>query len=95
MYQAATQVKLSRPEIIIVVQAEALHYDRRQNTSYRYGEITGAHRALRVWQDTRRELRELGRTVSSSPRATGGVEYAGTSRKMRTGRRLDGSRTGP
>lgn len=65
MYQAATQVKLSRPEIIIVVKAEALHYDRRQNTCYRHGEIRGAHWALRVWHDTRWGLRELGRTVES------------------------------
>jgi len=32
MYQAVTRVKLLSPEMFIVMEAEAFHYDRRQNT---------------------------------------------------------------
>ena len=37
------------------------------------GEIRGAHRALRVWHDTRWGVRELGRTIALFPADGGGV----------------------
>jgi hypothetical protein len=63
MHQAAVQTKLLSPEMTIVVEAEAFHDDRRQNTCCRNGETVSAYRGLRVWHDARWSLYELGRTI--------------------------------
>jgi hypothetical protein len=63
MHQAAVQTKRLSPEMPIVVEAEAFHYDRRQNACCRNGEAVRAYRGLRVWHDARWSLYELGRAI--------------------------------
>lgn len=78
MYQAATQVNVLSPEIPLIVEVDALHFDRRQNCWDVTARKQQLYRGLRQWHDTRWIECELGRSTGFSEKKT---EYIETSRK--------------
>ena len=63
MYQAATQVNVLSPEILHIVEVDALHYDRKQYCCDDKARKQQLYRGLRQWHDTRWKTCELGRSI--------------------------------
>ena len=76
MYQAATQVNVLSPEILHIVEVDALHYDRKQYCCDDKARKQQLYRGLRQWHDTRWKTCELGRSIELFRK-----KYIETSRK--------------
>ena len=63
MYQAATKVNVLSSEISFIVEAEALHYDRKLYCCNDKARKQQLYRGLRQWHDTRWSTCELGRSI--------------------------------
>jgi len=63
MYQAATKVNVLSSEISFIVEAEALHNDRKLYCCNDKARKQQLYRGLRQWHDTRWSTCELGRSI--------------------------------
>jgi hypothetical protein len=78
MYQAATQVNVLSPEIVLIVEVDAFHESRRQHCcNVARARKQQLYRGLRQWHDTKWVKCELGRSIGFSGKKT---EYIKTSR---------------
>ena len=76
MYQAATKVNVLSPEILHIVEVDALHCDRKQYCCDDKARKQQLYRGLRQWHDTRWKTCELGRSIELFRK-----KYVETSRK--------------
>lgn len=76
MYQAATQVNVLSPEMVHIVEVDALHNDRRRNCCGDKARKQRLYRGLRQWHGTRWKTCELGRSIELFE-----MKYVETSRK--------------